>query len=243
MLGNDYQVAGFSAKLKLFPSDFKVIEIDEVETPCYIDCDADSSTKKQSCLLSHDAKSSIGAISSKNGVSIDKSIPVSPSKKLLRKSNSEDDESFVLNDVNCKSKLSQLLSQEMISLLQDKAKNLDEKVSLGKFDDKNERTVIHKCIRFLYPHISTLSDKNEIQIEQCPKYEQFAKLLGVQNALTFIRFACIFSRDDNSRPFSITGTSEVYETCFQDLFLCVFLVAFLTALQSAYQRLAFTILL
>jgi len=79
--------------------------------------------------------------------------------------------------------------------------------SLGLFDRKDDRTEIHQCIRYLYPHFTTVTKQHEILLQLCPKYQYFEKLLGEEKAIFFIRFACTFPKDIQQASFLITGMS------------------------------------
>eukprot|EP00112_Aurelia_sp_Birch-Aquarium-sp1_P005711 Seg1647.9 transcript_id=Seg1647.9/GoldUCD/mRNA.D3Y31 product="Pseudouridylate synthase 7-like-like protein" protein_id=Seg1647.9/GoldUCD/D3Y31 len=79
--------------------------------------------------------------------------------------------------------LKQLLSEEIFNRVADMkfGKESGDTVCLGIFDDKNSRTQLHQCTRFLFPYLKTMTTRNEtgkceIHVSYDPVYNEFVSL-------------------------------------------------------------------
>ncbi|XP_076806346.1 pseudouridylate synthase PUS7L-like isoform X2 [Clavelina lepadiformis] len=211
------KTVGFVAKVKLHPSDFKVAEINEDDIICCGENLEEISSKNlaKPTISSQTAESIIDGGVRKTLDSHD----TCPDKK--RKLTDSPHENFskpldFKSDVEwCKSTLSGMLLPETLKCLDLIVSNplemhqADRLCTLGRFPNKNHRTLLHKCVQFLYPQLATVTEKNnEIFLEPCLKFQSFEPFMGRIAAVAFMRFVNIFSKDNNNSAFEIEGNFD-----------------------------------
>ena len=105
-------------------------------------------------------------------------------------------ESKTENPQDPKGILKQLIAEAIFDKIVDMkfGKESRDIVCLGIFEDKNSRTQLHQCIRFLFPHLKTTTTKNdagkcEIYVSDDPVYNEFVSL-GISSEYVddFFRF-------------------------------------------------------
>nr|XP_023647208.1 pseudouridylate synthase 7 homolog-like protein [Paramormyrops kingsleyae] len=80
-----------------------------------------------------------------------------------------------------------------------------EHISLGTFPDKHQRANVHRAVRHTFPHLMTITTKNEITVKQNPDYKELSCLVSEEESQDFFRFidakvpdsVFTFKSDDN----------------------------------------------
>lgn len=80
-----------------------------------------------------------------------------------------------------------------------------EHISLGAFPDKHQRANVHRAVRYTFPHLMTITTKNEITVKQNPDYKELSCLVSEEESQDFFRFidakipdsVFTFKSDDN----------------------------------------------
>ena len=217
------KVLGFTARLKLFPADFKVVELDKSGKCCYqkISSSIASAVRPNTNTpisptvevtrkaLEPCSKKFLNSCNSSFSIET-KQFPVFLSKNQSIPNEIASSTTVNLDKKSCEVKLNELLSPVNVLFLQefkleDDKNSSFESYSVGHFESKEVRTSIHNCIRYLYPHFCTITNISEIKVQLCPKYQYFSKLIGRSTADSFIRFACIFTKETQQTSFTITG--------------------------------------
>ena len=228
---------GFFAQIKVNPTDFKVIEMDENGIGCNLEdtkrsANCDSRILSQSSVSSQKRKLDPGTVCQKKETPTIKKRYIQNSDKIFQQTD------FTFSKKCCQEKLMNLLPPGIMQLLEN-CKSTDvgsfKPFSLGCFEDKDKRTLIYKCVRYLYPYLNTDCVSNEIIVKICVKFDDFKNFLGYQHAVSFIRFACLLSYEENCHEYSIAGklctlpynhTQTLYQTIFLHIPV-VFVLSFL----------------
>ena len=197
----------FKADLKVYFSDFKVIEIGLNGLPANKEANV---TNFSSYGFTPVAKSPlIQNISLKRHFSSASNTPEAPKAKKNLPSTSIC-KKFPLNEGNCKQYLIDTFSSEIINFLSKTSRNdavdaVDQELVLGEFQNKEERTLIHTSIRYCYPHLSTTTENCVIKVNPCSKFSHFSKLIGYDTAKSFLRYACVLCKELPEEVFNISG--------------------------------------
>lgn len=179
---------GFEAAIKAVPSDFAVTELSSFagELKEVLPVDRLLASKREGSSSNH---------------------PVSKRRKtehnVSSSTSSCDQQSDRLpTDENwCETKLSSTIEANIYSELQCFAKRMEDStvsssfnsvqsLGLGEFTDRDERTAVHRCTRFLYPHLKTLTTPQTgiVTVQDCPNYRKFADVIGHEKTKTIFRF-------------------------------------------------------
>ncbi|KAK2832625.1 hypothetical protein Q7C36_016087 [Tachysurus vachellii] len=65
-------------------------------------------------------------------------------------------------------------------------KNLE--MSLGAFPDKPQRAVVHSAVKYNYPFLMTVTNRDEILVREDPDFRELSHLVSVQEAEDFFRY-------------------------------------------------------
>ena len=162
-------MTSFSANVKKFLSDFKVIEIDKNGIPCHdLASQEEYNQSKFEKSLQLQSLNNAEPFTKKQMLEENNSIFVESKHVVASHSISNDNNSteygLSLNEEDCREKLSALLPAEHLSYLQEHEFSIQDDLtsklelySLGLFKCREDRKLIHHCIRFLYPHLTTVS--------------------------------------------------------------------------------------
>lgn len=197
----------FKACLKVYPTDFKVIEINK---------DGLLSNKKAD-LLNFSTWGLISATelplvhysSKKRSIShlSDASkYPADPKSLKKHEHFSTFSKNIPMNETSCEQFLGETFSSDVIEYFS-KIKSVvnDKDFVLGEFPDKEKRTLIHTCIRYCYPYLSTVTDNGKIAVNLCSKFDYFSKLIGHKEAESFLRYACVECKEMPQEFYCIQG--------------------------------------
>lgn len=61
-------------------------------------------------------------------------------------------------------------------------------MSLGAFPDKCQRALVHSALKYNYPYLMTLTNREEILVKEDPDFRELSKLVSVEDAEDFFRF-------------------------------------------------------
>jgi len=210
-LNNTHSLDSFTGDLKVSPQDFKVFEI----SLSGLVCGQNSRVATQSPRNTE--KQPSGLLQKSPGKCfVDAPPPPAPGGQ--RTGTAECTQEF------CENKLSDLL----VATALDKLKAFGEQVltnpaliaqvDLGEFPSKRDRVILHQSIKFLFPQLlSATKNKSQVIVSACDKYSKFSELLDHQEASSFIKFACVKSREENTKQYDIKGTHAHYivSLCFK----------------------------
>ncbi|TSM20251.1 Pseudouridylate synthase 7 homolog-like protein [Bagarius yarrelli] len=74
----------------------------------------------------------------------------------------------------------------MIQSCNEVQKNLE--ISLGSFPEKNQRAMVHSAVKYNYPFLMTLTNREEILVREDLDFRELSKLVSVEEAENFFRF-------------------------------------------------------
>lgn len=197
---------GFSANIKAQPEHFQVTEISYFENNSHITKDAvekPSSKRKSNPTF--------------DSVSCDSKKVKGSGENNAAHTDQKETEPFLCDIEWCREKLQSILDVSMVKTLESVAKiDVPQSIAnsdlgatgsfpLGEFTDKSLRTVIHMCVRYVFPQLKTITNPGTafITVQLCDIHKDFSSHLDMGLVNNLIRYAMIETLFDHSKTFTI----------------------------------------